>query len=49
MSALGLPDFIGKPLAVLLIDLLLAGDNALVIALVCRSARWARCSPACCW
>jgi YjbE family integral membrane protein len=37
MSFLGLPDFLGKPLAVMLLDLLLAGDNALVIALVCLS------------
>lgn len=37
MSFLGLPDFFGKPLAVALIDLLLAGDNAVVLALVCRS------------
>jgi YjbE family integral membrane protein len=41
----GLPDFLGKPLGVVLIDLLLAGDNAVVIALVClalpaRSVRW---------
>jgi YjbE family integral membrane protein len=45
MSVLGLPDWLGKPLAVFLIDLLLAGDNAVVIALVClslppRSRRW---------
>jgi YjbE family integral membrane protein len=42
----GLPDALGKPLAVVLIDLLLAGDNAVVIALVClwlppRQLRWA--------
>jgi YjbE family integral membrane protein len=37
MSDFGLPDFLGKPLSVLLIDLLLAGDNALVIALVCQT------------
>ncbi|HKM62048.1 MAG TPA: YjbE family putative metal transport protein [Acidisphaera sp.] len=45
MSFAGLPDFLGKPLGVVLIDLLLAGDNAVVIALVClslppRSLRW---------
>ena len=45
MSALGLPDWLGKPLAVFLIDFLLAGDNALVIGLVCAtlppaSRRW---------
>jgi YjbE family integral membrane protein len=45
VSVLGLPDWLGKPLAVSLIDLLLAGDNALMIALVClslppRSRRW---------
>ena len=37
MSVAGLPDWLGKPFAVFLIDLLLAGDNALVIALVCRT------------
>lgn len=37
MNVLGLPDSLGKPLAIALIDLLLAGDNALVLALVCRS------------
>ena len=37
MNAVGLPDWLGKPFAVLLIDLSLAGDNALVIALVCQS------------
>lgn len=37
LDLLGLPDFLHKPLAVLLIDLLLASDNALVIALVCVS------------
>lgn len=37
MTILGLPDFLGKPLAVAVIDLLLAGDNALVLALVCRA------------
>jgi len=35
MTFLDLPDWLGKPLAVLLIDLSLAGDNALAIALVC--------------
>jgi len=35
MIELGLPDFLGKPLAVMVVDLLLAGDNALVIGLVC--------------
>jgi predicted tellurium resistance membrane protein TerC len=37
INILGMPDWLGKPLAVSLIDLLLAGDNALVIALVCLS------------
>ena len=37
MNDFGIPDFLGKPLSVLLIDLLLAGDNALVIALVCQT------------
>ncbi len=37
MSVLGLPDRLGKPLAIAPIDLLLAGDNALVLALVCRA------------
>jgi YjbE family integral membrane protein len=37
MNLAGLPDWLSKPFAVLLIDLLLAGDNALVIALVCRT------------
>ncbi len=37
MSVAGLPDWLSKPFAVFLIDLLLAGDNALVIALVCRT------------
>ncbi len=42
---LDLPDWLGKPFAVVLIDLLLAGDNALVIGLVCaslpkRDRRW---------
>jgi YjbE family integral membrane protein len=37
VSAFGLPDAFGKPLAVVLIDLLLAGDNAVMIALVCVS------------
>jgi YjbE family integral membrane protein len=36
MNFVGVPDWLGKPFAVFLIDLLLAGDNALVIALVCR-------------
>jgi YjbE family integral membrane protein len=45
MSFFGLPDGVGKPLAVVLIDLLLASDNALAIALVClslspRNLRW---------
>jgi YjbE family integral membrane protein len=37
MNLAGVPDWFSKPFAVLLIDLLLAGDNALVIALVCRT------------
>jgi YjbE family integral membrane protein len=37
MNLAGVPDWLSKPFAVLLIDLLLAGDNALVIALVCRT------------
>jgi YjbE family integral membrane protein len=37
LSTFGLPDAFGKPLAVVLIDLLLAGDNAVMIALVCVS------------
>lgn len=37
MGIAGLPDWLSKPLAICLIDLLLAGDNALVIALVCRT------------
>ncbi len=37
MSLLGLPNRLGKPLAIAPIDLLLAGDNALVLALVCRT------------
>lgn len=37
LDLLGLPDFLGRPLAVVLIDLLLASDNALVIALLCVS------------
>jgi len=34
---LGLPDWLGKPVAVFLIDFLLAGDNALVIGMVCAA------------
>ena len=34
---LGLPDWLGKPLGVFLIDILLAGDNALVIGMVCAT------------
>ncbi|MGO9673274.1 MAG: YjbE family putative metal transport protein [Methylocella sp.] len=37
MNFAGVPDWLTKPFAVFLIDLLLAGDNALVIALVCRT------------
>jgi YjbE family integral membrane protein len=37
MSLAGMPDWLSKPFAIFLIDLLLAGDNALVIALVCRT------------
>jgi YjbE family integral membrane protein len=37
LTMLGLPEWLGKSLAVCLIDLSLAGDNALVIALVCMS------------
>ncbi|MDR3461890.1 MAG: YjbE family putative metal transport protein [Beijerinckiaceae bacterium] len=33
----GLPDWLGKPAAVFMIDAMLAGDNALVIGLVCRA------------
>ena len=40
-----LPDIIGRPLAVVLIDLLLAADNALVIALVCLSVAPDRLRP----
>lgn len=39
MNLAGLPDWLSKPFAVLLIDLLLAGDNALVIGLVCQTLR----------
>jgi YjbE family integral membrane protein len=37
MTWLDLPDWLGKPLAVLLIDLSLAGDNAVAIALLCAN------------
>jgi YjbE family integral membrane protein len=33
----GVPDWLGKPAAVFMIDAMLAGDNALVIGLVCRA------------
>lgn len=36
-ALLGLPDWLGKPLGVFLIDILLAGDNALVIGMVCAT------------